>query len=83
MSLHHGGFQPAWELGAFLNQEQPLLAIQQLLLKGLFKPETEAATIQVNLRHIISRSLWVFCHHSRSPLSECSKMIAECVMSRR
>lgn len=39
----------AWELGSFLSQDLQLLAVQQLLLKGLFKPETEISTIQVDL----------------------------------
>jgi hypothetical protein len=36
----------AWELGSFLGQGSPLLAVQQLLIKGLFKPETEIATVE-------------------------------------
>lgn len=36
-----------WELGGFLAQDLQLLAVQQLLIKGLFKPETDIATIQV------------------------------------
>lgn len=37
----------SWELGSFLAQDMQLLAVQQLLIKGLFKPETELSTIQV------------------------------------
>ena len=36
-----------WELGSFLSQGGQLFAVQQLLIKGLFKPETELATIEV------------------------------------
>ena len=41
-----GGAAVAWELGSFLGQDPPLLAVQQLLIKGLFKPETEIATVE-------------------------------------
>ena len=44
-----GEAELAWELGSFLSQDLQLLAVQQLLLKGLFKPETEISTIQVAL----------------------------------
>ena len=38
---------PEWQLGRFMAEGKPLLAVQQLLIKGLFKPETELATAQV------------------------------------
>ncbi|EIE19264.1 hypothetical protein COCSUDRAFT_48883 [Coccomyxa subellipsoidea C-169] len=42
-----GEAELSWELGGFLAQDAQLLAVQQLLIKGLFKPETEISTIQV------------------------------------
>ncbi len=42
-----GEAELSWELGSFLAQDAQLLAVQQLLIKGLFKPETEISTIQV------------------------------------
>lgn len=38
---------PSWELGARLLGLDQLLALQQLLIKGLFRPETELATVLV------------------------------------
>ena len=38
---------PEWQLCRFMPEGKPLLAVQQLLIKGLFKPETELATVQV------------------------------------
>ena len=38
---------PEWQLGRFMSEGKSLLAVQQLLIKGLFKPETELATVQV------------------------------------
>ena len=36
-----------------MSDGKPMLAVQQLLIKGLFKPETELATVQVR------RSIWL------------------------
>lgn len=36
-----------WELGSFLSQGGQLFAAQQLVIKGLWKPETELASIEV------------------------------------
>ena len=38
-----------WELGMGLLPDQGLLAVQQLLIKGLYRPETEVITIEVKL----------------------------------
>ncbi len=38
---------PAWRLCNFMSEGRPMLAVQQLLIKGLFKQETELATVQV------------------------------------
>ena len=40
---------PTWRLCKFMSEDQPILAVQQLLIKGLFKQETELATVQVIL----------------------------------
>lgn len=45
VAAHHSA--PEWQLGSFMAEGKPLLAVQQLLIKGLFKPETELATAQV------------------------------------
>ena len=42
-----GHMGPDWQLGRFMSDGKPMLAVQQLLIKGLFKPETELATVQV------------------------------------
>jgi hypothetical protein len=36
-----------WQLARFMSDAKPMLAVQQLLIKGLFKPETELSTVQV------------------------------------
>ncbi|CAL8468215.1 g7754 [Coccomyxa elongata] len=41
-----GEAESLWELGSFLAQDEQLVTVQQLLIKGLFKPETELSTIQ-------------------------------------
>lgn len=40
---------PVWQLCNFMSDGKPMLAIQQLLIKGLFKQETELATVQVRI----------------------------------
>ena len=45
-SVEEAGAGVAWELGSFLGAAPQLLAVQQLLIKGLFKPETELATVE-------------------------------------
>ena len=40
---------PTWRLCSFMSEGRPTLAVQQLLIKGLFKQETELATVQVIL----------------------------------
>jgi hypothetical protein len=42
-----GNMGPDWQLGRFMSDGKPMLAVQQLLIKGLFKPETELTTVQV------------------------------------
>lgn len=37
-----------WELGAGLLPGQNLLAVQQLIIKGLYRPETEIITIEAS-----------------------------------
>ena len=52
---HHSA--PEWQLGRFMSEAKPLLAVQQLLIKGLFKPETELATAQVGaILHITGQA---------------------------
>ena len=41
---------PTWRLCKFMSEGRPMLAVQQLLIKGLFKQETELATVQVIVR---------------------------------
>lgn len=38
---------PTWRLCNFMSEGKPMLAVQQLLIKGLFKQETELVTVQV------------------------------------
>ncbi len=45
----------AWPLGARLLGDPGLLAVQQLLVRGLFKPETELLTVEVRARAAV---LW-------------------------
>ena len=56
---HHA--VPEWQLGRFMSEAKPLLAVQQLLIKGLFKPETELATAQVGaILHITGQACVAF-----------------------
>ena len=47
--MQHNGSQAllAWRLCGFMSEGRAMLAVQQLLVKGLFKQETELATVQV------------------------------------
>jgi hypothetical protein len=40
---------PRWEVGAALLPRGDLLAVQQLLIKGLFRPETELTAVKVRI----------------------------------
>lgn len=42
-----GQAYPTWRLCNFMSEGTPMLAVQQLVIKGLFKQETELATVQV------------------------------------
>ena len=41
------GTQGKWALGAGILERRSLLAVQQLVIKGLFRPETELVVIEV------------------------------------
>ena len=42
-----------WELGSFLRENSDLFAVQQLLIKGLFKPETELMSIKASMPFLL------------------------------
>ncbi len=45
-----------WLLGAALLQRPHLLALHQLLIKGLFNQDTQLITVQVNAPHALNTS---------------------------
>lgn len=53
-----------WELGGFLSQGGQLFAVQQLVIKGLWKPETELASIEV---HAFSKTQGQPCLYAVCP----------------
>lgn len=53
-----------WELGVGLLPDQGLVAVQQLILKGLYRPETEAITIEVHV--CVNPAFAMFSRHVRA-----------------
>ena len=51
---------PAWLLGAAIAGQPGLLCIQQLLVKGLFRSETELVTVEVrpSAQHALRNAVW-------------------------